>query len=106
MSPSTVVSHPNVVPPSTVVCSFCNHSFKNEKLMLRHQSTSKTCLHKRGINTESEDLNTKVSLLNEELRRERDKNEILLNKLNKLGNIISLIKPSIDELLTESLYSN
>jgi hypothetical protein len=101
MSPSTVVPH-----PSTVVCSFCNHSFKNEKLMLRHQSTSKTCLHKRGINTESEDLNTKVSLLNEELRRERDKNEILLNKLNKLGNIISLIKPSIDELLTESLYSN
>ncbi len=92
--------------PSTVVCSFCNHSFKNEKLMLRHQSTSKTCLHKRGINTESEDLNTKVSLLNEELKREREKNEILLNKLNKLGNIISLIKPSIDELLTESLYSN
>ncbi len=74
--------------------------------MLRHQSTSKTCLHKRGINTESEDLNTKVSLLNEELKREREKNEILLNKLNKLGNIISLIKPSIDEMLTESLYSN
>ena len=37
-----------------VVCPYCKRTFKNEKLMLRHQSTSKTCLHSRGIKTETE----------------------------------------------------
>jgi hypothetical protein len=93
---------------SNVVCPYCSHSFKNEKLMLRHQTTSKTCLHKRGIKTETEasvdDMKNRILSLNEELKNEKDKNEILLNKISKLGNIVSNMKPYLDELLDESLY--
>lgn len=120
MTSQQVVSHPNVV------CPYCNHSFKNEKLMLRHQTTSKTCIHSRGGKTESEisvllnqdlnreneqlkntvsELNHKISSLNEELKREKENNEILLNKICKLGNIMNTIKPYVEEIVMESLYS-
>jgi flagellar biosynthesis/type III secretory pathway chaperone len=102
---------------SNTVCPYCKHSFKNEKLMLRHQITSKTCLHKRGIKTENEasvdymkntisELNHKIISLNEELKTEKDKNEILLNKISKLGNIMNMIKPHIEEIIIESFYKD
>ena len=100
----------------SIVCPYCKHTFKNEKLMLRHQTTSKTCLHGRGIKTETEssveelknnvsELNHKISALNEELKREKEINEILLNKISKLGNIMNIIKPHVEEIIIESLYS-
>ena len=105
----SAVSLPNVV------CPYCKHIFKNEKLMLRHQSTSKTCIHSRGGKTESEEsveqlkntvseLNHKISSLNEELKKEKENNEILLNKMCKLGNIMNIIKPHVEEIIMESLY--
>jgi predicted nuclease with TOPRIM domain len=93
--------------------------------MLRHQTTSKTCLHGRGIKTETEssvllsqdlsrqneelknnvsELNHKISALNEELKREKEINEILLNKIFKLGNIMNMIKPHVEEIIMESFY--
>ena len=73
----------SIVTLSNVLCPYCKHSFKNEKLMLRHQSTSKTCLHSRGIKTESEnsiedlkntisELKHKNTALNEELKKEKE----------------------------------
>ncbi len=104
---------------SVVGCPYCKHTFKNEKLMLRHQTTSKTCLHSRGIKTETEtsillnqdlsraneELKNTILALNEELKREKEKNEILLNKIQKLGNIMDKIKPYIEDLLIESYYN-
>lgn len=100
---------------SIVACPYCKHTFKNEKLMLRHQTTSKTCLHGRGIKTETEasvedlkiiisELNHKNTALNEELKKEKENNEILLNKISKLGNIMNIIKPYVEEIVIESLY--
>jgi len=117
---SSVVSHPNVV------CPYCKRSFKNEKLMLRHQTTSKTCLHSRGIfleyvsshtkKTETEasvedlkntisELNHKNSALNEELKKEKENNEILLNKISKLGNIMNKLKPLVDDIVMDTFYN-
>jgi peptidoglycan hydrolase CwlO-like protein len=98
-----------------VSCPYCKRTFKNEKLMLRHQTTSKTCLHSRGIKTESEasvedlkntvsELNHKNTALNEELKREKENNEILLNKISKLGNIMNKLKPLVDDIVMETLY--
>ena len=100
----------------SVVCPYCKHTFKNEKLMLRHQTTSKTCLHSRGIKTETEtsvedlknnvsELNHKISALNEELKREKENNEILLNKISKLGNIMNKLKPLIDDIVMDTFYN-
>ena len=110
-----------------VVCPYCKRTFKNERLMLRHQTTSKTCLHSRGIKTETEasvllsqdlsranedlkntvsELNHKITALNEELKKEKENNEILLNKISKLGNIMNMIKPHIEEIITESFYKD
>ena len=118
---SSVMTHPNVM------CPYCKRTFKNEKLMLRHQTTSKTCLHSRGIfleyvsshtkKTETEasvedlkntisELNHKNTALNEELKREKENNEILLNKITKLGNIMNMIKPHIEEIIIESFYKD
>ena len=102
---------------SSVVCPYCRHTFKNEKLMLRHQTTSKTCLHSRGIKTESEssveelkntisELNHKNAALHEELKSIKECNEILLNKISKLGNIMNIIKPHVEEIIMESLYKD
>jgi hypothetical protein len=108
-----------------VACPYCKRAFKNEKLMLRHQTTSKTCLHSRGIKTETEssillsqdlsranedlkntvsELNHKNTSLNEELKREKENNEILLNKISKLGNIMNKLKPLVDDIVMETLY--
>ena len=109
-----------------VVCPYCKRSFKNEKLMLRHQTTSKTCLHSRGIfleyvsshtkKTETEasvedlkntisELNHKNSALNEELKKEKENNEILLNKISKLGNIMNKLKPLVDDIVMDTFYN-
>jgi hypothetical protein len=105
--------------------------------MLRHQTTSKTCLHSRGIfleyvsshtkKTETEtnvllsqdlsrsneelknnvsELNHKITALNEELKLEKEKNEILLNKISKLGNIMNMIKPHVEDIIIESFYKD
>ncbi len=120
-----------------VVCPYCKRTFKNERLMLRHQTTSKTCLHSRGIfleyvsshtkKTETEtnvllsqdlsrsneelknnvsELNHKITALNEELKLEKEKNEILLNKISKLGNIMNMIKPHVEDIIIESFYKD
>ena len=108
------MTHPNVL------CPYCRHTFKNEKLMLRHQTTSKTCLHGRGIKTETEssvllsqdlsreneELKNKISSLNEELKTTKECNEILLSKISKLGNIMNIIKPHVEEIIMESLYND
>lgn len=108
---------------SQLACPYCKRIFKNEKLMLRHQITSKTCLHSRGIKTETEilsqdlsranedlkntvsELNHKNTALNEELKREKENNEILLNKISKLGNIINKLKPLVDDIVMDTFYN-
>ena len=102
---------------SNVACPYCKRTFKNERLMLRHQTTSKTCLHGRGIKTETEssvedlkntvsELNHKNSALHEELKATKECNEILLNKISKLGNIMNMIKPHVEEIIIESFYKD
>jgi hypothetical protein len=94
--------------------------------MLRHQTTSKTCLHSRGIKTETEtsvllsqdlsranedlkntvsELNHKNTALNEELKKEKENNEILLNKISKLGNIMNKLKPLVDDIVIDTFYN-